>query len=87
MTMTKELLHKVADELVEELIPIAVTALQGLIAGRPPAAVITVAQRTTLAAYAQRRMDAALKRSSRKSPPLPAAPKRSSRKPPPLPKK
>lgn len=51
-----ELIGKAA----EEVIPIIGRAIEGLLAGKPPAEVLTVAERTLLADAADKRLDAAL---------------------------
>lgn len=66
MSQAAALLDAVVEEIKDEaveLIPIAFTALKGLLDGQPPEKVLSRAEREALATYAQKRLDAALERS------------------------
>jgi hypothetical protein len=61
--------EQILDALVEELkdnaidlLPVAISALQGLLQGQPPERVLGRAEREALATYAQNRLDRALDR-------------------------
>ncbi len=72
MSFGEEILDAAIQELKEEaaeLVPIAISAIKGLIQGEPPERVISRAERDALATYAQNRLDRALERSARKGPP------------------
>ena len=65
VSVAEELLDQVVQELKDEaleLVPVAVTALKGLLQGQAPERVLSRAEREALADYAQRRLDAALER-------------------------
>lgn len=62
--MSSPVLREVANKLIEEapeLIPVAVKALQGLLAGDPPEKVLSHAERELIAQRSQRLFDDALK--------------------------
>lgn len=69
MSVAEQLLDAVVQEVKDEaveLIPVALEALKGLLAGHPPERVLSHASREALAIYAQKRLDAALERSAHK---------------------
>ena len=61
--MSRELLHRVIDELDDVVVPIILHAVRDLLAGNPLDRVLTQAERDTIAEYSQKRFDAALERS------------------------
>lgn len=58
--VSRALLAKLAEELVEELVPVGISALRGLAQGKPPEAVLSQAERDVLARVGQKRLDDAL---------------------------
>lgn len=55
-----QVVDKIADEAIE-LIPVAIKALEGLLAGKPPEQVLAHAEREVIARQAQKVFDDALK--------------------------
>jgi hypothetical protein len=65
MSFAEEILDAAVQELKDEaveLIPVAISAIKGLLQGQPPERVISRAERDALANYAQKRLDQALER-------------------------
>lgn len=60
MISKEQLLRLVADEVPESLVGIVFRAIRGLLAGDPPEAILSKAERELLADYAQQRLDRAL---------------------------